>query len=104
MKIYKYPLYYHSVPELIKLPKGAKVLQAGVQIENDPKTVLWALVDETAELEERKFLLAMTGQKIEGTVVEHYNVLQTEAGIVLHLLEVRGVGACDPQEDDRLKF
>lgn len=103
MKIFKYPLFYYTEPELIKLPKGAKILQAGIQEENDPKTVFWALVDPEAELEERTFILASTGGEIFGKVENSYNVLQFPNGIVTTFLELSGVKGNDPTEDPRLK-
>jgi len=104
MKIYKYPLYYHSVPEVVRLPKGAKIIKAGVQEHNDPKMVFWALVDEKAEIEKRILMVVMTGQDIEGEVVKVFNTLTIEkTGIVATFLEVKGVEASDPEKDDRLK-
>ena len=102
MKIFKYPLYYHSVPEIVRLPVGAKVLCAGIQEHNSPKTVLWALVDEGAELEERIFILAFTGHDIEGKVENTYNTLFFPNNIVAHLLELSGVEGADPKKDERL--
>ncbi len=103
MKIYKYPINYYSVPEIIRLPIGAKVLCAGIQENNDPKTVLWALVDEGAKKEERIFMLAFTGKEIEGKIENTYNTLFFPNGIVGHLLEVSGVKGNDPEKDERLK-
>ena len=104
VKIYKYPLFYHSVPELLRLPKDAEITSFGVQMQNNPKTVMWAKIDTDNEIEERIFFIAMTGREIPGKIVKVYNTLQTENNIVMTLLELSDVVANDPQKDTRINL
>ena len=103
MRIFKYPLYYYSVPEIVRLPKGAQITTFGFQLNNNPKTVMWALVEENNEIEERIFKLVMTGHSIGGEVKLIYNTIEMPNGIVLTLVEVSGVKGNDPEKDDRIK-
>lgn len=106
MKVYKYPLYYTTVAEEVELPKGAKIIQAGVQMNNNPKLVFWAIVDETeTEKEKRLFTLQFTGQPIDGEIVDTFNTLVIEeTGIVVTLLEVKNPSrSFNPKEDNRFK-
>ena len=108
MKIYKYDLHYHSVPEIVRLPKNTEIVDFGIQ---EKSFKLWALVDPEAEKEERVFVLVMTGQDIPWNVKQTFGTrVVEESGIVVHLLELldveKGTGplsANDPQEDERLK-
>ena len=87
MKIFKYSLFCHSVPESVQLPKGAQVISADVQHSN---IVFWALVDPNGKYNDnRKFLLAMTGQEIQGKVVKVFNTFTDGAtGLVFTFMEV----------------
>jgi len=104
MKIYKYELHYYTAPELVRLPKGAEVIQMDVQDRPDYRgAVMWALVDPEAEIEERVFLLAYTGADIPGEIVKVHNTITTPVGLVVTLLELKGVKGFDPEKDERLK-
>ena len=106
-KIYKYDLNYHSVPELVRLPVGAEIID--FQIQNDAFK-LWALVDPKAKEEKRVFVIAMTGQEIPWKVEKSFGTRIIEStGIVVHLFELKEVKdgkdpllANDPLKDDRL--
>ena len=115
--IYKYKLNYTTVPEIVRLPKGARIVDFGVQNSSED-IVLWALVkpipdriDKTGkvihgELEERVFMLAFTGQEIKGKILEMFGTKIVEkTGIVIHLLELdpTSVKPFDPKNDERLK-
>ena len=96
MKVYKYQLNYFSKPEIVKLPIGAKIIEAGIQKINQggeiPETqfVFWALVDESAEKEERTLSLALTGQEIKGEVLKVFNTFTLpRTGIVLTFVELK---------------
>ncbi len=101
MRIYKYDLNYSSVPELVRLPKGAQVIDFGIQ---GLAFKLWALVDPNQKEEKRIFMLAMTGQDIADKVIRSYGTkIIEESGIVVHLLELDSkTKAFDPKEDERL--
>lgn len=101
IKVYKYGLNYHSVPEIVYLPVGAEVTGLGYQEKNDPRTVMWAVVDDRNNLEKRMFFIALTGQEIPGKVVYAYNTIEVNK-CVMTLLEVTDTEGFDPKEDDRL--
>lgn len=105
MKIFKYRLNYHSYPEIVRLPRGAQIGTFDIQLaENgDGSTVLWALIDENEEIEERVFMIAMTGQEIPGNVTHIYNTVQFPGGLVGTLVELdKNTKAFDPASDDRI--
>lgn len=101
-KIFKYDLHYHSVPEMIELPKGAAIVGWGVQ---KKEFKIWALVNPKEQtMEKRVFLLAMTGQGLDYKIV---NMLGTKVlediGIVIHLLELDPkTKAADHRKDKRM--
>lgn len=101
-KIFKYKLNYTTVPEIVRLPRGAKVIdfdRQGMSVQ------LWAMVEPNNEIEKRVFMLAFTGQELLWKVKEAFGTrLIKETGIVIHLLELEDVlHANDPETDDRLK-
>lgn len=101
-KIFKYNLHYYSVPELVELPKGAEVVDFGIQAQSFK---IWAMVDPTVDKkEQRVFMLGMTGQPITFKVIKTFGtVIVQESGIVIHLLELDPkTKAKDPKKDDRL--
>ncbi len=59
MKIFKYPFNEDVIVNTIPMPKGAKILSAKV-VQN--KAQLWALVDPTNKMEDRKILSWTTGK------------------------------------------
>ncbi len=90
MRIFKYDLHYHSVAELITLPKGAEIISWHEQSE---QFKMWALVDEnTKEIEKRVFMITPTGFRIPGKVLKSYGI-QTlhDNSLILHLLELTGI-------------
>jgi len=105
--IYKYKLNYTNVPEIIRLPLGATIVDYGVK---NKQVFIWALVDTKKEIEKRVFVLAFTGQEIPWKIVKSYGSrIIAESGIVIHLLELidvkEGSGellANDPEKDERL--
>lgn len=103
--IYKYILHYTQVPEIVRLPTGAKIVDFGIQTSTED-IVLWALVDPDAVIEERVFMLAFTGQEVEGVIIEIFGTkIVAKTGIVIHLLELEpaSVKPFDPETDDRFK-
>ena len=57
MNIFKYTLYGFADQE-IEMPKGAKILSAGIQ---QGKIQVWALVDKHNKIETREFTVFGTG-------------------------------------------
>ncbi|KKK61113.1 hypothetical protein LCGC14_3017550, partial [marine sediment metagenome] len=64
-KIWKFTLPVTDHP-IVLMPKGAKVLSAGVQ---HGDVQVWALVDPEAPKESRRFRVAGTGHPLEDEVV-----------------------------------
>lgn len=60
IKIFKYRL--ESSETTIKMPVGSKVLNLGTQ-NNNP--VIWVQLNESIELESRKFLTLLTGHQYD---------------------------------------
>ena len=79
MKIWKYVL--ETDVNRLEMPKGARVLCVH---EQHGRVFLWALVDETAEVEEREFEIFGTGQ--EGVCGEYIGTAYTR-GFVWHVFE-----------------
>ncbi len=108
MKIFKYVLNYHNVAELVRLPKGAKVLSGGIQDLNpEGVSVLWVLVDENEpEKEERVFAVMFTGNELPGRVKEYFGTnYNNSSNLVFHFMELHHYGCSkiyDPKEDSRL--
>ena len=70
----------------IDMPKGAEILSAKLQ---NGKPFMWALVDNDAPLETRKFRLAGTGHIINNKNLKFIDTLMMHGGtLVLHLFEV----------------
>ena len=103
--IYKYTLNYTQVPEIVRLPKDAKIVDFGIQTLSED-IVLWVLVNPELEIEQRVFMLAFTGQNIEGEIIQMFGTKIVEkTGIVIHLLELnpKSVDPFDPENDERFK-
>ena len=86
MKVFKYRVDGASL-QVIRLPKGAKILQVAWQ-RHQQDTFLWALVDPEAPLVSRTFYLMATGQEMgdaEGLL--HVGTFQMGV-LVWHLFEV----------------
>lgn len=59
--IWKFPLMVTQTPQVVQMPKGARILYCGMQ---DGKICLWAEVIQSAELERRKFMVVGTGWEL----------------------------------------
>lgn len=90
MKVWKYPLEdYHT---FVKMPIGAKILDVQIQGEYP---CIWALVDETEELERREFRGYATGEKLDIDIddldyIGTFQLIVDSEGFVFvyHLFEV----------------
>lgn len=84
MKVFKYPIdlieYFN-----VNIPNGGVLLSFQVQ-EGVP--MLWALVDENRQLEQRKFRVAGTGHPITDNIKAFVGTIQMESGLVWHLFEI----------------
>jgi hypothetical protein len=70
----------------VKMPDGAYIMHVGVQ-KND-KIVMWAEVDPSAEVTERKFRVYATGEPHTYDDADYVGTVQTGAGYVWHIYEV----------------
>ena len=89
-KVYKYAVPMYDTFEL-QLPIGAQILQFGTQDESDTPFI-WALVDPTADFEDRFFRLAGTGHVIDDgykDLVYVGTVFIFAKSLVFHLFELR---------------
>lgn len=82
MKIYKYPLKFDPIQEL-NLPLNAKILS--VQMQGKIPT-LWAMVDETQNLEVRKIRMLHTGTTCIGCN-KYLATLQLREDWIAHVFE-----------------
>lgn len=81
MTIYKYPL--PSCRITLALPRGAEILAAGVQLHG---VVLWARVDPSQPLSERRVAIMLTGEEMPDGRWGYVQTLNSlETGIVLHV-------------------
>lgn len=83
----------------IRMPKGARILSAEYQRK---ELCLWALVDDTAASERRRFVTQMTGETMEPEDAAEASFIRTlhlaHGSYVLHLFEdLRG--AAQTEED-----
>lgn len=87
MKVFKYEIKPDDYFEL-KLPKGASILKIMQQYN---KIQLWALVDEFAEKETRRFRFAGTGHLIEEdpSQLQHISTFKVYDGeLIFHVFEI----------------
>ena len=87
MKIFKYKLELSDYPTLT-LPKDAKILSVQIQ---KGILCLWALVDTSAPIEQRKFRLAGTGHPIKENLdeLQFIDTIQSHEGaLVFHIFEI----------------
>lgn len=81
--IHKYPLDPRR--PIVEMPIGAKVLS--VQIQRGD-VCLWALVDTSAEIERRAFIVLGTGHEVPDNDGEFVATFQMEdLGLVFHVFE-----------------
>lgn len=90
MKIFKFPLCADAGPETIQMPRGAKVISVGAQ---GLFPVLWAECGEHAEIKERNFYLAATGEELPADFPEAFRFIGTvqleqPRALVFHVYEV----------------
>jgi hypothetical protein len=67
-KIWKFPLET-DYGKIIKMPKNAEILCSQIQ---NGTLCIWALIEDTAELETRKFIIVATGQIINFSITGLY--------------------------------
>jgi len=85
-RIYKYPIEVKD-EQSIEMPMGATILCVQVQRE---KPNIWAVVEENAVVETRKFVLYGTGHALNGTenLQKYIGTFQMQSGnFVFHLFE-----------------
>lgn len=84
--IYKYPLQIED-NQVFEVPKGAIILCVQIQRE---EPVLYALVDPSAETEEREFQVTGTGHELIDDVSRVYlGTIQLRGGdLVFHVFEI----------------
>ena len=84
--IWKFPIETTDFQNLV-MPKGAKVLCVQIQ---DDNPFIWAMVDPSAEKEERSFLVLGTGHPVqtEDLNLDYIGTYQLKNGLlVFHLFE-----------------
>lgn len=82
-RILKYNIDKGSLLQDIEMPRGADILNFQAQGEN---LVIWALVDmEYAEVEHRRFKVALTGEYFPG---EGKYIGTVQSYLVYHLFEI----------------
>lgn len=82
MTIHKFPLQLTDLQQ-VAMPEGARVLTAQVQ---SSLICLWASVDPAAKQVNRCFVIAGTGEPIDGS--EQYIGTVQQGGYVWHVFEV----------------
>jgi hypothetical protein len=84
--IWKYPIPRETRFE-IEMPLGAVILKVAPQ---NGMPVLWAMGDNLAEMEKRKFILICTGEDItiSGKYIDTFLIENDH--LVLHLFEITG--------------
>lgn len=80
--VYKYDLPHPETP--ILMPEGAKLLHVG---EQGWGVHLWALVNPTLPVVERKFFVVGTGHGFEDVNAEYIGTVQASSGLVWHVFE-----------------
>jgi hypothetical protein len=76
----------------LAMPKGAKIMKVALQYGNP---VMWALVDDTAEKETKKFVSFRTGHYINkhACILDYIDTFLVEQDrLVLHLFEATDMG------------
>ena len=82
MKIYKYAILPTSPT---KMPKGARILNCGVQTE---QPFVWALVNPVAPMETRNLRIFATGESFDPTGLTYIGTFHGIGGwMVFHLFE-----------------
>jgi hypothetical protein len=88
-------IWKYEIPLLgefkIAMSKGARILKVATQYDNP---VMWALVDDAAEKETRKFVIVGTGQRInQGACALNYidTFLEDQDRFVWHLFEATDI-------------
>lgn len=91
--IWKFP-FGVADSQVVMLPKGAKILSAGVQNETP---VLWAMVDPEAEKVPRTILLRGTGHPAREAVDARFidTIFMVGGAIVFHVFELEEAAHAD---------
>jgi hypothetical protein len=92
--IWKYNIPIADDNFSIEIPKGAHILKVALQY---GQPVMWVMVDNIAETEERKFFIAGTGEPLTNHDIanpETYidTFLTMDDRFVLHLFDITGTG------------
>lgn len=83
-RIYKYPVTIDDVFD-VEMPRGAQVLSVDVQ---GGRPQMWARVDPSAPVEQRRFQLRGTGHPLNGNEGRFVGTFQMHGGsLVFHLFE-----------------
>lgn len=72
--IWKYEIHFAD-RVCIPMPKGAKVLS--FQVQPDRRAVIWVEVDPNEEVQDRYFLLVVTGEPFDPTGLTYVGTIQT---------------------------
>lgn len=84
--IHKYPLHIRQ-EQCIPMPRGAKTLT--VQLQGGLPHV-WAMIDTSNEMVERKFFVVATGREIlTPWLMRYVGTVQADGGYVWHVFEDR---------------
>jgi len=76
----------HGDAFVLKMPKEAQILTVQVQY---GKPCIWAVVDPTAPVEERKFRIAGTGHNLQYDLMRYIGTFQLSEGkFIGHVFEV----------------
>lgn len=89
-KVFKFVLPHQARP-VVKMQKGAQILSVQIQME---QICIWALVDPSAEMEDRSFSVIGTGHEIfdpheTGWDLKYLDSVQLQGGaFVFHVFEL----------------
>jgi hypothetical protein len=89
--IWKFPLEVTQAVQKVSMPKGARILHAGLQ---DGKLAFWAEVVQSAEKETRRFLVVGTGWELPPD--RNYVGTVQAPPFVWHIYEYRRAGGASP--------
>jgi hypothetical protein len=86
--IWKYKLGPDARQNVFFIPRGAEVLTVQHQPHTD-SVCMWAIVEDTNEVERRQFLIAGTGHELPPAKLDYVGTFQIDGGsLVFHVLEV----------------
>jgi hypothetical protein len=79
-------IYKYTLDEPVRMPKGATVVQVGIQ---DGLYCIWAVVDTDVPVEERRFVVVGTGRELNDNMVHVGTVFENP--FVWHIMEYKNV-------------